>query len=80
MMSVCLPCMHHLSIIKVTEASDNLLLVELIGFELHASNCLHCAVVLKPLLSCKCGLQWWALLQLVQVTFLPKQEYFQAFK
>ncbi len=55
--------MCHLSIIKVTEAPDDLLLVELIGFELHTSYGLHRAVVLKPLLSCKHGLQWRALLQ-----------------
>lgn len=60
----------YLSIIKVAETSNDLLLVQLIGFELHASHGLHGAVVLKPLLSRKHSLLGWTILQLVQVTFL----------
>lgn len=40
----------HLSVIQVTEASDDLLLVQLVSFQLHASNGLHGAVVLQALL------------------------------
>lgn len=43
----------HLSVIQVTEASDDLLLVQLISFELHTSNRLHDAVILEALLPCK---------------------------
>lgn len=40
----------HLSIIQVTEASDDLLFVQLVSFELHAPHSLHDAVILQALL------------------------------
>ena len=59
-----------LSVIQVTEASDDLLLVELVSFELHASDGLHGAVVLQALLPCQLRLHWRAVLQAVHVAFL----------
>lgn len=43
----------HLSVIQVTEPSDDLLLVQLVSFELHTSNGLHGAVILQALLPSK---------------------------
>ncbi len=60
----------HLSIIQVTEASDDLLFVELISFELHAPHSLHDAVILQALLPSQLRLHRRPLLQAVQVTFL----------
>lgn len=59
-----------LSIIKVTEASDDLLFVELISFELRSPDSLHGAVILQALLPSQLRLQWRTLFQLVQVAFL----------
>lgn len=61
----------HLSVIQVTEASDDLLLVQLIRFELHASNRLHDAVIVEALLPRKLRLLRRAVLEAVQVAFLP---------
>lgn len=60
----------HLSVVQVAEASDDLLLVQLVGFKLHASHCLHEAVVLKALLPGQLRLQRRPLLQAVQVALL----------
>ena len=60
----------NLSVIQVAEASDDLLFVELVGFELHAPDGLHGAVVLQALLPRQLRLQRRTLLQTVNVTFL----------
>ena len=59
-----------LSVIQVTEASDDLLFVELISFELHAPDGLHGAVVLQALLPRQLRLHWRAFLQAMHVGFL----------
>lgn len=60
----------YLSIVQVAEASDDLLLVQLIGFELHAPHGLHGAVILQALLPSELRLHGRPLLQTVQVAFL----------
>ena len=54
----------------MTEASDDLLFVELIGFELHAPHGLHDAVILQALLPGQRRLHRRSLLQAVHVAFL----------
>lgn len=65
-----LPPPPHLSIIQVAEASDDFLLVQLVGLQLHASHRLHETVVLQALLSGQLRLHRRPLLQAVQVAFL----------
>lgn len=60
----------HLSVIQVTEASDDLLFVQLIGFELHAPHGLHDAVILQALIPGQRRLHRRTLLQTVHVAFL----------
>lgn len=66
----------HLSVIQVTEPPDDLLLVQLVGFELHASDGLHGAVILEALLPRKLRLLRGAILETVQVAFLPAKRGF----
>ena len=54
----------------MAEASDDLLLVELVGLQLHAPNGLHGAVILETLLPGHHHLRCRGLVQLVYVTFL----------
>lgn len=60
----------YLSIVEVAEASDDLLLVQLIRLQLHAPHSLHGVVVLQALLPRQLRPQRRALLQTVQVAFL----------
>lgn len=55
----------------MAEASDDLLLVQLISFQLHAPHRLHDAVVLQALIPGQLRLQRGRLLQAVHVAFLP---------
>lgn len=64
----------HLSVIQVAEASDDLLLVQLVGFELHAPHRLHDAVILQALIPGQLRLQRGTLLQTVQVAFLQSRK------
>lgn len=64
----------YLSVVQVTEASDDLLLVELVSFELHAPHRLHGAVILQALLPRQLCLHRRALLQAVQVAFLHQKQ------
>lgn len=57
----------------MTEASDDLLLVQLVGFELHAPHRLHDAVILQALIPGQLRLQRGTLLQTVQVAFLQSR-------
>lgn len=59
-----------LPITQVTETTDEFLLIQLVGLQLHAPNYLHGPVVLEGLGSGEHGGGRWALLQPVQVTFL----------
>lgn len=54
----------------MTEPPDDLLLVQLVSFQLHASDRLHGAVVMEALLPCQLRLHRRPLLQTVQVAFL----------
>ena len=54
----------------MAEASDDLLLVELVGLQLHSPNGLHGAVVLETLIPGHHHLRGRGLVQLVDVTFL----------
>jgi len=63
-------CPAHLSVVQVAEAPDDLLLVELVGLQLHASDGLHGAVVLQTLLPGHHHLGGRSLVQLVGVGFL----------
>ena len=63
----------NLAVIQVTEASDDFLLVELIGLELHPPDGLHGAVVLEALLAGQHRLHGRALLQTVNVAFLKRR-------
>ena len=71
-LSVNLPAVDcaHLSVVQVAEASDDLLLVQLIGLQLHAPDGLHDAVILQTLLPRQLRLQRRTLLQAVHVAFL----------
>ena len=61
-----------LAIIQVTKASDDLLLIELVSLQLHASYGLHGTIILQPLLPGQSGCQGWALLQTMKVNFLQE--------
>lgn len=64
-------CVHsNLAIIQVTKASDDLLLVQLVSLQLHASYGLHSPVVLEALFSGQHRRLRGALLQTVQLTLL----------
>lgn len=67
-------CLLNLAVIQVTETSDDLLLIQLIGFKLHTSHGLHGAVVLQTLLTGHNHLSGWSFIQLVDVTFLERKE------
>lgn len=60
----------NLAIIQVTKASDDLLLVQLVSLQLHASYGLHSPVVLEALFSGQHRRLRGALLQTVQLTLL----------
>ena len=63
----------NLAVIQMTEASDDFLLVELIGLELHPPHGLHGAIVLEALLTGQHRLHGGALLQTVHVAFLKRR-------
>lgn len=48
----------YLTIVQMTEATDDLLLVQLIRFELHTPDGLHGPVILQALLSSQDGSGW----------------------
>lgn len=68
----------HLSVVQVAEAADDLLLVQLVGLELHAPHRLHEAVVLQALLPGQLGPQRGALLQPVQLAPLHRNTHITA--
>ena len=57
----------------MAEASDDLLLVELVCLQFEAAHGLHGAVVLQALLSGQIRLQRGPLVQAVQLTFLGEK-------
>lgn len=57
----------------MTEAPDDLLLVQLICFELHAPHELHDAVVVQPVLAGEDGLRRGTLLQPMKLARLKKR-------
>lgn len=63
----------HLSIVEVTEASDDLLLVQLVRFQLHASHDLHGAIVLQSFITSEHGLCRRTLVQPVNLTRLYRK-------
>lgn len=65
----------YLPIIQMTEPTNNLLLVELIGLQFHAPDGLHSPVVLQPLLAGQHSCGWWGLLQTVNIAFLEIEQF-----
>ena len=70
----------HLSVVQVAEASDDLLLVQLVGLQLHASDALHDAVILQALIPGQLRRLRGAALQTVHVAFLPDRRDFRSQK